>query len=210
MLHISSRVRLVLLIRRFRIGLEHLDDSSRMRKSQRLLCVTAVASCMVVLGPGGSAHGVVASASPVAQAWQIGDEWGWPVLGHRVVAESYRAPAQPWLSGHRGIDIAVIGPVRPVLVRAPADGVVAFVGTVVDRELITISHAGNLVTTLEPVHSELSPGTTVTGGEVVGVVSTGGHTPHGLLHFGVRWHGEYINPMQLYGGIPRAVLLPCC
>lgn len=172
--------------------------------------VAGLAVCTVLLGLGGSAQGVAASVSPVSGALVSSGGWVWPVLGPRVVASSYRAPAQPWLSGHRGIDIAVIEPAEPALVRAPADGVVAFVGTVVDRELITISHAGNLVTTLEPVRSDLSPGATVSAGDAVGVVSTGGHTPHGLLHFGVRWHGQYINPMQLYGGIPRAVLLPCC
>ena len=27
-------------------------------------------------------------------------------------------------------------------------------------------------------------------------------------HLGVRLHGEYVSPMLLFGGIPRAVLLP--
>ena len=47
-------------------------------------------------------------------------------------------------------------------------------------------------------------------GDEVGVVALGGHTAAGALHFGVRLDGEYINPLLLLGGVPRAVLLPCC
>jgi hypothetical protein len=38
----------------------------------------------------------------------------------------------------------------------------------------------------------------------------GGHSEPGTLHFGVRWEGEYINPILLLDEVPRAVLLPCC
>ena len=38
---------------------------------------------------------------------------------------------------------------------------------------------------------------------------SGGHTPAGAVHVGVRWNGVYINPMLLFGGVERAVLLPC-
>ena len=41
-------------------------------------------------------------------------------------------------------------------------------------------------------------------------LAAGGHAAPGLLHFGVRLDGEYINPLILLGGVPRAILLPCC
>ena len=47
-------------------------------------------------------------------------------------------------------------------------------------------------------------------GEAVGELAFGGHTAPGAVHFGVRYEGEYINPLVLLGGVPRAVLLPCC
>ena len=94
--------------------------------------------------------------------------------------------------------------------RAPADGIVAFSGTVVDRPLVTIRHDDGLVSTLEPVASALLPGDTVHRGQPVGALASGGHTPPGALHLGVRLDGAYINPLLLYGGAPRAVLLPCC
>lgn len=151
-----------------------------------------------------------ASASPqprVPKPAASSAYWVWPVEGRRVVIEHFRASAQPWSSGHRGMDIAVGS---DAAVRAPAPGVVAFRGYVVDRPLLTISHAGGLVTTLEPVSSELSPGDVVAAGETVGTLDRGGHTPAGALHVGVRWHGDYINPLLLFGGVPRAILLPCC
>ncbi|WP_245861077.1 murein hydrolase activator EnvC family protein [Microbacterium aurantiacum] len=133
--------------------------------------------------------------------------WSWPLEGPRLIVAPYRAPAHEYGAGHRGVDIAAS---RGAAVRSPADGVVAFRGTVVDRPLLTIDHGGGLVTTFEPLLSTLSPGDAVAEGDVIGVVDAGGHAPSGSLHLGVRLDGEYINPMLLFGEVPRAVLLPCC
>lgn len=133
--------------------------------------------------------------------------WVWPVAGARAVVEPYRAPAHRYAAGHRGVDL----PAAPgTTVRAPADGVVAFRGTVVDRPLLTIRHDGGLVSTFEPLSSELEPGDAVRAGDELGVVAAGGHAAAGTLHLGVRLDGDYINPMLLFGAVPRAVLLPCC
>jgi murein DD-endopeptidase MepM/ murein hydrolase activator NlpD len=96
------------------------------------------------------------------------------------------------------------------VVHAPADGVVAFRGTVVDRPLVTIDHGHGIVTTFEPLESTLTPGTTVAAGQEIGTVARGGHTPSGELHLGVRYDDVYINPMLMFGEVPRAILLPCC
>ena len=97
---------------------------------------------------------------------------------------------------------------------APATGTIAFVGAVAGRGVVTIDHGDGLVTTLEPVAlgtaARVAIGDAVAAGDVVGVADSGGHTPFGAVHFGVRRHGEYINPMLLLGSVPRAVLLPCC
>lgn len=133
--------------------------------------------------------------------------WRWPVAGSHLVLEQYRAPAHAYGAGHRGVDLsASIGAV----VVAPADGIVAFRGTVVDRPLLTIRHAGGLVTTFEPLRSDLAPGGAVTAGQEIGAVALGGHTTAGALHVGVRRDGGYINPMLLFGEVSRAILLPCC
>lgn len=138
---------------------------------------------------------------------EVDPTWRWPVGGPRQVVEPFRAPAHDYGPGHRGVDIAAPA---GSLVRAPADGVVAFCGTVVDRPLLTIEHAAGLVSTFEPLDSTLSPGDVVAAGDLIGTVATGGHAPSGLLHVGVRWDGRYINPLPLFGEVPRAVLLPCC
>lgn len=153
---------------------------------------------------------LTASSSPSSVAAldvAVEPRWTWPVAGARVIVSPYRAPAHEYGAGHRGVDLGTsIG----AKVIAPTDGVVAFRGTVVDRTLITIEHAGGLVTTFEPVRSALVAGDIVASGQEIGLVDMGGHTSAGALHLGARLDGEYINPLLLFGDVPRAVLLPCC
>ncbi len=130
--------------------------------------------------------------------------WVWPVE-HVQVVRPYEAPAHAYGPGHRGLDLS-----SGEVVRSPADGHVAFAGEVAGRPVVTIDHGGGLVTTLEPVASDLAAGDAVARGAPVGRLTAGGHTAPRTLHFGVRLDGEYINPLRLLGGVPRAVLLPCC
>ncbi|MFK4850787.1 murein hydrolase activator EnvC family protein [Microbacterium sp. ZW T6_19] len=175
-------------------------------------CLGILIALALLLPLAGSSSAAASTASAATHADTASREdetgdWLWPVDGPHTVVAAYRAPAHEYGAGHRGIDIAA-GVGDPV--RAPADGVVAFRGTVVDRPLITIDHEGGYVTTFEPLLSELSPGDAVTAGDVIGTVDVGGHSAPGTLHVGVRLHGVYINPLLLFGDVPRAVLLPCC
>ncbi|MFJ6531481.1 murein hydrolase activator EnvC family protein [Microbacterium sp. NPDC091662] len=166
----------------------------------RILSAVVVALLFPLTGAGPVAMADTSDASAHAR-------WSWPLTGPRAVSAPYRAPAHEYGAGHRGVDLAAsVG----AEVTAPADGVVAFRGTVVDRPLLTIEHPGGLVTTFEPVRSTLVAGDLVTAGQTLGVVDTGGHTPAGSLHLGVRRDGDYINPLLLFGEVPRAVLQPCC
>ena len=132
--------------------------------------------------------------------------WEWPIHPPTIVSP-WVAPAHEYGPGHRGVDLgATVGSE----VHSPAPGTVAFAGSVAGRDVVTIDHGDGLVTTLEPVEALVTVGALVAGGEVIGTVDVGGHTPEGAVHFGVRRDGAYINPMVLLGGIPRAVLLPCC
>lgn len=133
--------------------------------------------------------------------------WRWPLSGVHTVVEPFRAPAHEYGAGHRGVDLSSS---LHATVTAPADGVVAFRGTVVDRPLLTIQHANGLISTFEPLRSALDPGEAVSVGQEIGSVDVGGHTPSGALHVGARRDGMYINPMLLFGDLPQAVLLPCC
>ncbi len=134
------------------------------------------------------------------------ERWLWPLEAFRI-ERPFAAPAHPYGPGHRGIDLSPAGEGQ---VRAPAAGTVAFSGQVAGRGILTIDHGNGLVTTLEPVTSDLPAGAAVSRGAAVAALATGGHAVAGALHFGVRLHGEYINPMLLVGDVPRAVLLPCC
>lgn len=172
----------------------------------RLLTAALITGLVAIPHSGAT---TAASAWPVASA-QSADlaslGWVWPAERFRI-ERKYIAPAHAYGPGHRGIDLDLRGGVD---VRSPADGVVAFVGAVAGRGVLTIDHGGGLVTTLEPVVGELVPGTRVQRGEAVATLALGGHAAAGRLHFGVRLNGDYINPLLLLGGVPRAVLLPCC
>ncbi len=164
-------------------------------------------AALLLLCPAEAAAFGSEAASDAQRSPDSQPTWLWPVDGTREVAEPFLAPAHDYGPGHRGVDI-VAG--TGTTVRAPADGVVAFQGVVVDRPLLTLDHGGGFVSTFEPVASTLTPGTAVQAGDEIGTVATGGHTGAGHLHIGVRLNGRYINPMLMFGDVPRAVLLPCC
>jgi len=115
------------------------------------------------------------------------------------------APQSEYSAGHRGIDLRA----SPGLtVTAPAAGTVHFVGTVVDRPVLTLRHPGGLLSSYEPLDSGLAEGAVVARGEAIGTVGRGGHCDGSCLHLGVRLDGSYVSPLAYLGGIPRAVLLP--
>ncbi|MCC2029889.1 M23 family metallopeptidase [Microbacterium sp. YMB-B2] len=175
------------------------SNRSRRRRSRtrRPALVVALVAALLTLPPPAFA----ADAPSPAPAWS------WPTAGAREVVEPFRAPAHDYGPGHRGIDIRAG---QGATVTAPEDGVVAFRGVVVDRPLLTIDHGEGYVSTFEPLASDLAPGAVVRAGDEIGTVAVGGHAPAGTLHVGVRLNDVYINPMLLFGGVPRAVLLPCC
>lgn len=167
---------------------------------------------LALLTVGGTSAGAVALAYEPFAASRVdetvpGYPWSWPVGGARSVVAPFRAPAHEYGPGHRGLDIAADPRAE---VHAAAAGIVAFRGTVVDRPLLTIDHGGGYVSTWEPLDSDLIPGEAVAAGAVIGTVASGGHSVPGTLHVGVRRNDQYINPLPLFGDVPRAVLLPCC
>lgn len=154
--------------------------------------------------------GALASSSAPSHAAddEIGQMPVWrPPTGSVRLIDAYTAPVDRFSRGHRGVDLASEA---GAVLRAPAAGVVAFAGKVVDRVVITVDHGDGYVTTLEPVDQPLPVGATVRMGDPLARAGRGGHSPPGSVHFGVRLHGEYLNPLLMIGGGLRAVLLPCC
>ena len=133
-----------------------------------------------------------------------GARWSWPVGPPHSIARPFIAPATPYGSGHRGIDIRA--PAGSV-VRAPADGTVSFTGFVVDRPVLSISHAGGVLSSFEPVAASVAAGDHVRRGQIIGVLLAG-HCSSSCLHLGARIAGQYVNPLLFLGEVPRAVLLP--
>lgn len=146
---------------------------------------------------------VALAAVPASAAGGALPRWRWPVDAPHPIVRPYLAPASPYAPGHRGIDVAA--PAGTVY--APANGIVHFAGTVVDRPVLSIRHPGGLISSYEPVTTALTAGEAVGRGAVIGTVQ-GGHCASACLHFGVRLNGEYISPLSLLGEIPRALLLP--
>jgi Membrane proteins related to metalloendopeptidases len=168
----------------------------------RLALIVAMSGALVV-GTGATGAASPSSGTPVDH--DTVPAWRWPVDPAWQVVRPFEAPATRYSAGHRGIDLAAA---RGSPVYAPADGVVRFAGRVVDRPVVTLEHADDLLSSMEPVAVELPVGTVVHAGEPIGAVASGGHCDGSCLHLGVRLHGNYVSPLLYLGGVPRAVLLP--
>lgn len=131
--------------------------------------------------------------------------WSWPTAAPHPIARPFLAPATPYASGHRGIDVRAAAGDE---VHAPADGIVHFAGVVVDRPVLSIDQGGGVLSSFEPVVTSLQEGDVVRRGQVIGELLPGHCASGACLHFGVRIHGEYVSPLLFLGGQPRAVLLP--
>jgi len=131
--------------------------------------------------------------------------WSWPLRPLPRVLAPFRPPPQPWLSGHRGVDLSAAA---EATVAAPAAGTIAFAGWVVDRPVLSIDHGNGLRSSFEPVVSDLRKGDAVARGDPVGRLSGRGHCAGPCVHWGVRRGGQYVNPLQFVADLRPSVLLP--
>jgi murein DD-endopeptidase MepM/ murein hydrolase activator NlpD len=152
--------------------------------------------------------GVPGASGPVTAPLDVpaataADPWVAPVDPVTVVVP-FDGPAQPWLAGHRGVDLAA--PVGAP-VAAPRAGTVTFAGVVVDRPVLTVRHDDGLCSSVEPVEALVAVGDRVAGGAVVGTVSDArSHCSPTCLHWGVREGETYLDPMLLLRGGPAVLL----
>lgn len=145
----------------------------------------------------------VSSPAPAAPNPEI--PWEWPLAGQSPpVLRHFDRPPERWMAGHRGVDLGTSD--RGVL--SPADGVVVFVGTVVDRPVLTIDHGDGLLSSFEPVAASVAEGDSVRAGQEVGRISTEPHCPGLCVHWGVRENGEYVNPLPFVSDRRPSILLP--
>lgn len=90
---------------------------------------------------------------------------------------------------------------------APTDGVVRFAGWVVDRGVLSITHAGGVISSYEPVEALVAEGDMVIRGQPIASIRPG-HCATSCVHVGVRLDGSYLNPLAWLGGADWPVLLP--
>ena len=118
-----------------------------------------------------------------------------PVASKVIVL--FKAPPEPWLSGHRGVDLEAT-PGTPI--RASMSGTIAFAGQVGGRPVVSIQHADGIRTTYDPVISRRSRGDVVGRGDIIGVLANENEATHGPgLGWGAKIGESYIDPLTLLG-----------
>lgn len=116
----------------------------------------------------------------------------------------FTPPPEPWLAGHRGIDLAAPA-TTPVL--APGPGTIRFAGPVAGKGVITIDHPDGLRTTYLPVTPSVRRGQPITSGAKIGVLEASKpHCEESCLHWGLIRAARYLNPLQLLGHSPTRLL----
>jgi len=125
-------------------------------------------------------------------------EFRWPLAGPVTVTRRFDPPPQPWLPGHRGVDVAG-EPGEKVL--AAGAGTVGFAGSLAGRGVLSVVHSGGLRTTYEPVAATVAVGTPVAAGDPIGRLDAGhnGCPVAACLHWGARRGETYLDPLLLLG-----------
>jgi murein DD-endopeptidase MepM/ murein hydrolase activator NlpD len=141
---------------------------------------------------------------------QPAQHWQMPLDGPVQLARPYLQPTSDYSSGHRGVDLAVH---LSQDVLAPADATVSFVGHLVSRDVLTLSHDGGLVSEFEPACAVVKVGQLVRAGQPIAKACDADPTYQqhcqGLrcIHFSVRLNGKYLSPLALIGGLSPTRLL---
>ena len=123
--------------------------------------------------------------------------WQWPLAGEPRVVKVFDPPDQPWLPGHRGIDLTGMA-TEPVL--AVAEGTVTYSGSIAGIGIVSITHADGIRSTYQPVTDRIDRGEQVSAGDQIGLLGDFGS--HCLLrtclHLGaVRGKRDYLDPLLL-------------
>lgn len=152
-----------------------------------------------------ASHRTVAVAGPPSLASAVPGGWRWPLAGTPRPVRLFDPPPQPWLPGHRGVDLAA----EPgVAVLAAASGTVVYAGRLAGRGVVSVDHGG-LRTTYEPVDALVKAGAAVSAGQALGTLAPGhpGCPAAACLHWGLRRGPVYLDPLTMLG-LGRVRLLP--
>lgn len=132
-------------------------------------------------------------------------DWVAPVPEPFTVTRAFDPPANPYGSGHRGVDIAG-SPGEQI--RAAGAGTVVYAGPLAGRGVISLQHADGLRTTYEPVSASVAAGVAVSLGELIGTLDPGhpGCPEAACLHWGLKRGELYLNPLLLLSQGPVRLL----
>ncbi|HEU5043032.1 MAG TPA: peptidoglycan DD-metalloendopeptidase family protein [Nocardioidaceae bacterium] len=128
----------------------------------------------------------------------------WPLSPRPEVVSGFSPPAEPWGSGHRGVDL--LGrPGQPV--HAAQAGTVTFAGSIAGVGVVVVQH-GATRSTYQPVTASVGVGQQVEAGEVLGTLALfGSHClPRACLHWGLLEGDSYLDPLGLVGAAPVRLL----
>ncbi|MEU3845411.1 M23 family metallopeptidase [Micrococcus terreus] len=187
--------------------------------ARRCLALTLMFG-MALMGIGSASAGASPAHGPragrPAASPMLTGAWIPPAgTGPEDLVLPFDPPPRPWSTGHRGVDLSTLDG----QVRAPAPGVVRFVGMVVDRPVLTLAHPGGTLSSFEPIETELAVGDRVVAGDPLGTVDGSvAHCEVPCIHWGVRipdgWtvgstlRDRYLDPALLLGWSGPSVLWP--
>lgn len=154
----------------------------------RCVLTTLFVASVMVSPTLGSVQGSASADSGTATANAVSQPLRYTAPVRAPVVDPFRMPNGPFGAGNRGLEYGTVGG-EPVF--APASGIIAFVGPVGGRLVLTIRHPDGLLSSLTGLSSTTwSTGQVVLGGDHVGTAAEG-------LHFGIRLNGEYLDPAVL-------------
>lgn len=142
------------------------------------------------------------AAAGVEEHPYIGGAFRWPCPSSTRVTSDYGTRVSPMSgasSNHKGIDI---GASAGADIIAAADGTVTAASySSAAGNYVMIDHGGGLYTVYMHASSLLvSPGQTVSAGDVIAKVGSTGISTGSHLHFGVSLNGSYVSPWSYLGG----------
>jgi len=142
------------------------------------------------------------AAAGVEEHPYTGGAFRWPCPSSTRVTSDYGTRVSPMSgasSNHKGIDI---GASAGAGIIAAADGAVTAASySSAAGNYVMIDHGGGLYTVYMHASSLLvSPGQTVSAGDVIAKVGSTGISTGSHLHFGVSLNGSYVSPWSYLGG----------
>ena len=142
------------------------------------------------------------AAAGVEEHPYTGGAFRWPCPSSTRVTRDYGTRVSPMSgasSNHKGIDI---GASAGADIIAAADGTVTAASySSAAGNYVMIDHGGGLYTVYMHASSLLvSPGQTVSAGDVIAKVGSTGISTGSHLHFGVSLNGSYVSPWSYLGG----------